>query len=93
MATQKPGEWASCILSRFEEQVNSFAHIFIASFISFVIIIIISIGRLYLIRVYDIWFVFREFDGRSHQSKMNNEIKKKIFLGERRKKKGWKNRG
>lgn len=23
MATQKPGEWASCILSRFEEQVNS----------------------------------------------------------------------
>ena len=22
MATQKPGEWASCILSRFEEQVN-----------------------------------------------------------------------
>lgn len=26
MATQKPGEWASCILSRFEEQVNSLVH-------------------------------------------------------------------
>lgn len=27
MATQKPGEWASCILSRFEEQVRKFSTI------------------------------------------------------------------
>lgn len=42
MATQKPGEWASCILSRFEEQVKFLAH----SVASFIIIRHLCIVRL-----------------------------------------------